>query len=102
MTGGQLGFGFDEDALVPAAQAAPAKARKPRAAKAVATPPAVLAVPAVVGAGPEAMALALERHPDYRVRRRLVPIDTHASLRSARCMRISVKTWARHRRPGRP
>ncbi|MFS2034665.1 3'-5' exonuclease [Polaromonas sp. CT11-55] len=73
MTGGQLGFGFDEDALVPAAQAAPAKARKPRAAKAVATPPAVLAVPAVVGAGPEAMALALERHPDYRVLRRLVP-----------------------------
>jgi DNA polymerase-3 subunit epsilon len=69
--GGQLGFGFDEGALALAAEAAAAKARKPKAAKPVA-PPSV-APSAAPGDSPEAMALALERHPDYRVLRRLVP-----------------------------
>jgi DNA polymerase-3 subunit epsilon len=66
-TGGQLGFGFDEGALALAAEAAAAKVRKPKAPKPVAAPAAA------PGDSPEAMALALERHPDYRVLRRLVP-----------------------------
>jgi DNA polymerase-3 subunit epsilon len=70
-TGGQLGFGFDEGALALAAEAAAAKARKPKAAKPVAV--AAVAPSAAPGDSPEAMALALERHPDYRVLRRLVP-----------------------------
>ena len=71
-TGGQLGFGFDEGALALAAEAAAAKVRKPRAAR-PAAPAAVMPAPAATGDSPEAMALALERHPDYRVLRRLVP-----------------------------
>jgi DNA polymerase-3 subunit epsilon len=63
MTAGQLGFGFDDEAVA-AAQAAPsAKVRKAKA------PPA----PASPALSAEAMALELERHPDYRVLRRLVP-----------------------------
>jgi len=75
MTSGQLGFGFDEAMLAMAAEAAAAKLRKPKAAR---TPkpvaPETAALPPIAtGDSPEAMARALERHPDYRVLRRLVP-----------------------------
>jgi DNA polymerase-3 subunit epsilon len=58
----QLDFGFD-GAAGPAAPAA-----KPRSRKAKSTKPA-----AVGAVDPEALARELERHPDYRVLRRLVP-----------------------------
>ena len=69
--GGQLGFGFDEAILAMAAEAAAARVRKPRAPKPAA--PVRAAAPATTDASPEAMALALEKHPDYRVLRRLAP-----------------------------
>lgn len=83
-TASQLGFGFDEGLLAMAAEAAAAKLRKPRTPKApkpMALEAAALA-PAAAGDSPEAMALALERHPDYRVLRRLVPatVFPHAPL----------------------
>ncbi|EJL83669.1 DNA polymerase III epsilon subunit-like 3'-5' exonuclease [Polaromonas sp. CF318] len=73
--GGQLGFGFDEGLLAMAAEAAAAKLRKPKAAKTPkpVAPEAAALPPAATGDSPEAMALALEKHPDYRVLRRLVP-----------------------------
>jgi DNA polymerase-3 subunit epsilon len=70
-TSGQLGFGFDEGLLAMAAEAAAARLRKPKPPKPAAPAPA--APPAVAGDSPEAMALALERHADDRVLRRLVP-----------------------------
>jgi DNA polymerase-3 subunit epsilon len=66
MTSGQLGFGFDDEALAAAAATPPAKARKAKA-------PAANAAPASPVLSPEAMALELERHPDYKILRRLVP-----------------------------
>ncbi len=60
MTSDQLDFGFDPGAAAKTA----AKPGKPRKT----TRP-----PAGVMAGPEALAQELERHPDYRVLRRLVP-----------------------------
>lgn len=71
--GGQLGFGFDEGVLAMAAEAAAARLRKPRAPKPAAQAPAAPSAAAAAGDSPEAMALALERHADYRVLRRLVP-----------------------------
>lgn len=73
--GGQLGFGFEEGLLAMAAEAAAARLRKPRAAKTSkpAAPEASALPPAATGDSPEAMAAALEKHPDYRVLRRLVP-----------------------------
>ncbi|SDN74382.1 3'-5' exonuclease [Polaromonas sp. JS666] len=73
--GGQLGFGFDEGLLAMAAEAAAAKLRKPKAVKAPrpVAPEAAALPPAATDDNPEAMAQALERHPDYRVLRRLVP-----------------------------
>ncbi len=69
MTAGQLGFGFDDEVLAAAPAATPAKARKAKA------PPAPAATaPASPALTPEAMAFELERHPDYRVLRRLVPV----------------------------
>ena len=59
MTSDQLDFGFD-----PGAAKSTAKPSKPRKAT---------RAPAGVVAGPEALARELERHPDYRVLRRLVP-----------------------------
>lgn len=74
MTHGQLGFGFDEDAPELAAQLSASRGRQ---RKAKATPPvaaASLTISATSPASdPERMALELERHPDYRVLRRLVP-----------------------------
>ena len=71
MTQEQLGLGFDPAESPPstAAQARPLapRARKPRGAKADAGTATDASMP------PEAMAQALERHPDYRVLRRLVP-----------------------------
>ena len=72
MTGGQLGFGFDEDALAAAAQLHIAGRRKAKAILPVSLPTANTLTPSV--GGPEAMARELERHPDYRVLRRLVPV----------------------------
>ena len=60
MTSDQLDFGFDPGAAAKTA----AKPGKPRKAT---------RAPAGVKAGPEALAQELERHPDYRVLRRLVP-----------------------------
>jgi DNA polymerase-3 subunit epsilon len=71
-TSGQLGFGFDEGMLAMAAEAAAAKLRKPKAPKPVAPVPA--APSATTNSNPEAMALTLEQHADYRVLRRLVPV----------------------------
>ncbi len=68
MTSGQLGFGFDDEALAAASDMLPAKARKAKA------PLAPAAAPASPALSPEAMALELERHPDYKVLRRLVPV----------------------------
>jgi len=76
--GGQLGFGFDEGLLAMAAEAAAARLRKPRAPKPAA--PVHAAPPAATAGSPEAMALALERHPDYRVLRRLVPATAFAHV----------------------
>ena len=75
MSGGQLGFGFDDDAAAAGRQGTPpARPRKAKAAAPVATAaPAVPAVSASAGGDVEAMARELERHPDYRVLRRLVP-----------------------------
>jgi DNA polymerase-3 subunit epsilon len=64
---GQLGFGFDDEALAAAPATPSAKVRKARA------PAAPVAAPASPAPDAEAMALELERHPDYRVLRRLVP-----------------------------
>ncbi|AYQ27437.1 MULTISPECIES: 3'-5' exonuclease [unclassified Polaromonas] len=73
MTGGQLGFGFDDDAAAAAQQGTPAaRPRKPKAPP-PAPAPVVTALPAAPGGDAEAMARALEQHPDYRVLRRLVP-----------------------------
>jgi DNA polymerase-3 subunit epsilon len=66
MTSGQLGFGFDDEALATAPATPPAKVRKAKA-------PAANAAPAAPALSAEAMALELERHPDYKVLRRLVP-----------------------------
>lgn len=64
VTDSQLPLGFDIDDL-PAAPAAKPKTRsKPRSAPAPQT---------AIAPSAEAMAAALERHPDYRVLRRLVP-----------------------------
>lgn len=60
MTSDQLDFGFDPDA----AAKTTAQRGKPRKAT---------RAPAGVKASPEALAQELERHPDYRVLRRLVP-----------------------------
>ena len=70
MTTGQLGFGFDDEAFAAAPAATPAKVRRAKA------PPTSGAAPSLHAPSPEAMALELERHPDYRVLRRLVPV-TH-------------------------
>ncbi|SFU80394.1 DNA polymerase-3 subunit epsilon [Polaromonas sp. YR568] len=67
MSAGQLGFGFDDEAVAAAQAAAPAKVRKAKAAS------APVAAPASPALSAEAMARELERHPDYRVLRRLVP-----------------------------
>ena len=101
--GGQLGFGFDEGALALAAEAAAAKVRKPKAAR-PAAPAAVMPAPAATGDSPEAMALALERHPDYRVLRRLVPATefAHTPLGSRseerrvgkECMPVCRSRWS--------
>ena len=83
-TSGQLGFGFDEGMLAMAAEAAAAKLRKPRTPQSKALQPEALktevAAPAAPADSPEAMALALERHPDYRVLRRLVPAAAFAHV----------------------
>ena len=72
MSGGQLGFGFDDDAAAAAQQGTPpARLRRAKAPAPVAS--AVPVVPASLGGDAEAMARELERHPDYRVLRRLVP-----------------------------
>lgn len=72
MSGGQLGFGFDDDAAAAAQPGTPpARPRKAKAPAPVAT--TIPAAPASPGGDAEAMARELERHPDYRVLRRLVP-----------------------------
>lgn len=76
MTAGQLGFGFDYEALAAAQAATPAKVRQAKA------PPTPAAAPSLPALTPEAMALELERYPDYRVLRRLVPV-THFDHRPA-------------------
>lgn len=66
MTDPQLSLGFETPTITPAAgpkSKAPAKARRAAAPKAVPVPDA------------ETMAAALERHPDYRVLRRLRPVQ---------------------------
>ena len=72
MNSDQLGFDFLPE--LPTSEPVPKK-RAPRAAKApvVAKAVAAAAVPAVAPTDPEAMAQALEAHPDYRVLRRLQP-----------------------------
>jgi len=60
VTDEQLNFGFDPP-VVPTTRTAKSGARSPKTPKPVAA------------ADPETMARELERHPDYRVLRRLVP-----------------------------
>ncbi|MCZ8254372.1 MAG: 3'-5' exonuclease [Polaromonas sp.] len=71
MSGGQLGFGFDDDAAAAAPQGTPPA--RPRKSKAPTPLPVTAPLPALPVGDPEAMARALEQHPDYRVLRRLVP-----------------------------
>lgn len=82
--GSQLGFGFDEGILAMAAEAAAAKLRKPKTPRPKAPQSQALKTegpaPVAPAQSPEAMALALERHPDYRVLRRLVPATAFAHV----------------------
>ena len=91
MTAGQLGFGFDDEALVAATATPPAKVRKAKVPPA----PAAVTAPASPPLSAEGMALELERHPDYRVLRRLVPathFDHQAAGPVARIVILDTET----------
>ena len=81
MTDPQLSFGFDSDAMPWAIATQPKPRSKPRRA------PAPKAVEVL---DEEAMAAALERHPDYRVLRRLVPVRHFDRTAQGALMRVVV------------